>query len=488
LALAAALFGIGFFLSWLAAPPEFQPKGTFPILDVSAVVSIAVSMLIFHLSRRWRSVPVLLLRVALAYELFCCFVVAISEQWLPWSDDAMVRGISWVCLILVAFPLTVPSTPNRVALSSLMGATMGPIALFIAVLKGNRLPAFSIQLELFLPTYLAAALAYVLSRAMHRLGSGARERGKLGVYVLEERLGTGGMGEVWRARHRLLARPAAVKLVRGSFIKRSGLEDARSVLRRFEHEAQATASLTSPHTIQVYDFGVTEDGTFYYVMEMLDGLDLESMVAQFGRFGASRAVHILLQACESLQEAHERGMIHRDVKPANIYVCKVGLERDFVKILDFGLVISTPEASNPLTRLTAEGFASGTPEFMAPEAVSGAVIDPRADIYALGCVAYWMLTGKAVFESSSPVKLLADHLSSTPVPPSARIREPIVEGLERIVLSCLAKHPADRPPTAIALADQLRALPIKPWTREDAERWWLDHSRDQTKATSQATQ
>jgi serine/threonine-protein kinase len=472
---ASILFASGYFLSWVVAPPESQPEGTFPILDACTIAAIAVSMLVFYLSRTLKDETRRLLHVALAYELVSCFFVAISEQWLPWPDGYLVRGVSWVCLLLLAFPITVPSTPRLTMIASLLGATMGPVALFITVLAGNPIPKVSIQLELFLPMYLAAAVAYVLSSILFRMGRGVPSSGKLGAYELEERLGSGGMGEVWRARHRLLARPAAVKIVRRSFVSGGRPDDVRNVLRRFEHEAQATASLTSPHTISVYDFGITEDGTFYYVMEMLDGLDLESLVIKFGRLTAGRAVHVLLQVCESLAEAHERGMIHRDVKPANVYVCKVGLQLDFVKVLDFGLVISGPESPNPITRLTADGLASGTPEYMAPEAVSGAAMDARADIYALGCVAYWLLTGKPVFESGSPVKTLADHLSTPPIPPSQRVDAAIPPELERIVLACLAKHPQDPPATAGALAANLRAAGVEPWTQQDAARWWLEH-------------
>jgi serine/threonine-protein kinase len=259
-----------------------------------------------------------------------------------------------------------------------------------------------------------------------------------------------------------------------------GPDGASAVLRRFEHEARATASLESPHTISLYDFGVADDGVFYYVMELLEGLDLESIVETYGPIPEARAVYLIEQACRSLEEAHQRGMIHRDVKPANIYVCKVGVEYDFVKVLDFGLVISEPGAAEPLTRLTAEGFTSGTPAYMAPEmAASGAKVDARADLYGLGCVAYFILTGQLVFDSPSPMKLIADHLTERPIPPSARKNAPNVSSdVEAIVLQCLEKDPRQRPESARDLAERLRASSVwGRWTERDAKTWWSERVR-----------
>jgi eukaryotic-like serine/threonine-protein kinase len=476
LGVAAVLFAVGFFLSWTAAPPEAQPAGTFPMLDVAAVIAVSMSMALFWGSRRLKERPRLLHDVALGYEVACCLLVALSEQWLPWPPDHLVRGISWISLVLVSFPLAVPSTPAKTVFAAIAGASMGPLALGITILKGNPAPPAGVMLGLFLPTYLAAAIAYVLSRVIHRLGRDVTEARRVGAYQLEERLGRGGMGEVWSARHRLLARPAAVKLVRPDAIG-DGLEDPATVLRRFEHEARATARLESPHTISLYDFGISSDGTFYYVMELLDGLDVESMVQRFGPLPAERAIHLLVQICHSLADAHHHGMIHRDIKPANIYVCRMGLDYDFVKVLDFGLVISNPAAAEQLTRLTGDGLTSGTPAFMAPEmADSSGTIDARADLYAVGCVAYWMLTGQLVFESSSPIRMLADHVQTAPIPPSQRTELEIPSELEAVVMSCLAKKPGDRPHSARELAHRLeRCAIVSRWTNERAEKWWRTH-------------
>ncbi len=292
----------------------------------------------------------------------------------------------------------------------------------------------------------------------------------MGSYRLEELLGRGGMGEVWKASHRLLARPAAVKLIRidpGA--------DSRELLRRFEREARATAALRSPHTVDVYDYGTTEDGTFYYVMELLEGYDLETLVNRFGRLPPGRAVYLLEQACHSLAEAHEGGLIHRDVKPANIYVCRYGIDADFVKLLDFGLV------KNPVAdargSVTMTGVIAGTPGYMSPEMGLGSPdVDWRTDIYALGCVAYWLVTGRRVFEEGPPMQVLMDHVQKTPVPPSQRVEGGLPAELDRVILACLEKDPNNRPQTARELAERLRAVSLdERWTEETARRWWLSH-------------
>jgi len=296
----------------------------------------------------------------------------------------------------------------------------------------------------------------------------------MGSYRLIELLGKGGMGEVWRAEHRMLARPAAIKLIRRESLQAgSGASDVR---RRFEREAAATAMLQSPHTVQLYDFGVADDGRFYYVMELLDGLDLETFVTRFGAVPAARAVAWLVQACASLEEAHERGLVHRDIKPANIYTCRLGSEVDWIKVLDFGLVKQAP-AGDDATRLTAEGVTAGTPGYMAPEMAAGiSDVDRRADIYALGCVAYWLVTGTQVFEGDTPLKMIVDHVRTPPVPPSRRCELPIPGELEEIILWCLEKKPEDRPQSAAAIAEPLAALSLNPaWSDAEARAWWRVH-------------
>jgi serine/threonine-protein kinase len=294
---------------------------------------------------------------------------------------------------------------------------------------------------------------------------------RLGSYQLVEPIGSGGMGEVWKARHQLLARPAAIKLIRPERLGGQGASAPRDVLRRFEREANATATLRSPHTIELYDFGVTPDGTFYYVMELLEGLDLKSLVEKFGPIPVSRAAHLLWQVCHSLEDAHHSGLVHRDIKPSNIFTCRRGRDFDFVKVLDFGLVKSVGTGQETLD-LSMEGVVHGTPGFMAPEIATGAKnVDARADLYSLGCVGYWLVTGKPVFEAPTPVATILQHVRDRPVPPSERLGTALPAAFERAILDCLQKDPADRPASAARLAARL-AEAAGSWTAEDASAWW----------------
>ena len=231
------------------------------------------------------------------------------------------------------------------------------------------------------PYLLVVALGYVCAHVVCGLGKQATRAQDLGNYHLVERLGQGGMGEVWKAQHRLLARPAAIKLIRPSLIEKGGASD---LIRRFEREAQVTAQLQSPHTVELFDFGVADDGGFYYVMELLDGLDLEALVTRYGPIPAERAIHMLRQVCHSLAEAESKGLVHRDIKPSNIFACRYGGDHDFIKVLDFGIVKATdPSETETGVGLTNTILPQGTPAFVSPEqALGGACIDGRADIYA----------------------------------------------------------------------------------------------------------
>jgi len=321
-------------------------------------------------------------------------------------------------------------------------------------------------------------MAYVGARVLFALGNEVRKARELGSYRLLERIGHGGMGEVWSARHRLLARPAAIKLIRPSAAPSiMGSEAAK----RFEREAQAIASLRSPHTIGLFDFGIADDGTFYYVMELLDGLDAERIVNKFGPMPAERVIHVIGQVCHSLSEAESIALVHRDIKPANIVLCRYGEDYDFVKVLDFGIVKALRESgigetAPTLTAITAEHVVQGTPAFIAPEQVLGGFpVDNRVDIYGTGCLAYWLLTGQLVFTGNTPMQLIIQHAHATPSPPSERTELPIPKELDAIVLACLAKNPSDRPQTARELARRLQAVPVGEWTQQQARAWWDAH-------------
>jgi len=394
-------------------------------------------------------------------------------------------GVPWVGVWVLTFPTIVTLSPRRLVLPLLLGVASVPAVILASVAVHGVPEGFSggildfagdFAFQMTFPTLMCAGIGLYSAARVFRMAEDASEARRLGSYQLAEKIGTGGMGEVWKAQHRMLARPAAIKLIRAASLAREG--DTRTLLARFEREAQATALLTSPHTIQLYDFGTTDDGTFYYVMELLEGMDLRTLVERFGPVPAPRAVRFLRQACHSLADAHEHGLVHRDVKPANVFTCRRGLEYDYVKVLDFGLVKETGERADARTQLTLEGIASGTPAFMAPEMAAGErEVDGRADLYALGCVAYWLLTGDLVFPASTPMAMLVQHAKEPPAPPSARTELEIPPALDRLVLDCLAKSPDERPRSARELMRRLRELERETgeWTQERAEHWWRAH-------------
>ena len=339
-------------------------------------------------------------------------------------------------------------------------------------LKRYRWPGNLRELRNVLGCALAATQGPVLEIGDHLLDDGVR----VGSYSLIERLGSGGMGEVWLARHQLLARPAAVKLVREAM---AGLgEDAPTLRQRFAREAQATAQLESPHTVQLFDFGMTDSGSFYYVMERLRGMDLQRMVERCGALPPERAVFLLKQACVSLAEAHALGLVHRDIKPANLFVCRLGPEYDFLKVLDFGVV--SRQGQESLAPITMAGMVLGTPAFLAPELTSRqGPFDERADIYALGCVAFWLLTARPPFEAEDAVSLLRHHSDTPPRRPSAVSGAAIPAGLDALVLECLSKDPSLRPASADVLWDRLDRLELaNPWDQRRARAWWELHAPD----------
>lgn len=314
-----------------------------------------------------------------------------------------------------------------------------------------------------------------------------REGRRVGGYTLQRRLGGGAMGEVWLARHSLLARPSAVKLIRHeNSVEESDTQEL--VQRRFQREAQATAQLRSPHTVELYDFGVTEEGDFYYVMEYLHGVDLQTLVSSHGRLSPARAVFLLKQACLSLAEAHQAGLVHRDIKPANLFACRLGIEYDFVKLLDFGIVRDTSGTDEPAD--STEPWM-GTPTTISPEAAQSEETTPASDLYSLGCVAYWLLTGGNVFEAPEVMALLLKHITEPPLPLSD-CQEGIPEWLDQLVLQCLAKDPTDRPASAIELYQKLDGgLLSESWGNDNAEAWWNANipsvSERQTETDSMAT-
>jgi hypothetical protein len=434
--------------------------------NVVAASMVAVSTVMVWLTHSGRLTPARLLRVSLGFEIAVSFAISVHDHLEPLQASVPLGAVSWLCVWIVVFPLVVPASPRWALVAGLASASTWPLAYFVGRVLGNP-PAPGLTLvQDSLENYIAAGLAMFSTVVIRRLQ-------EMGCYQLVEKLDHGGMGEIWKAKHRMLARPVAVKLIRPELLGLKTPVEAAALVGRFQREAQATATLHSSHTVSLHDFGVTPEGTFYYVMELLEGLDLETLVRRFGPVPPERAIHLLVQACDSLAEAHAVGLIHRDVKPANIVACHWGLKWDFVKVLDFGLVKATWSMGDD-DRLTSDGVITGTPAFMAPEAVLGEkALDARVDLYGLGCVAYWLLTGERVFVGRTPVEVLLHHVKTPPVPPSERARQEVPRSLEALVLQCLAKEPDERPPSAEWLAARLADCEVAgAWTPARAREWW----------------
>ncbi len=423
-----------------------------------------------------------LVNLGLVYEVAICFIIAIATYWQYYRSYHAIPNLTWVPAIVIFFPLILPGPPRRMLATAIAAGAAAPLGLLFLDLWGKVETKPDSYSAAIVSSTFAIVFAYMGARVIYGLGREVAAARELGSYRLEERLGEGGMGEVWRARHRMLARPAAIKLIRRSLTGGADAAASSEVQRRFEREAQTIASLRSPHTVELFDFGVDQSGTFYYVMELLEGLDADTLVRRFGPVPAGRAIYLLRQMCHSLSEAESLGLVHRDIKPANIYLCRYGEEHDFVKVLDFGLVKALGETVETGVALTQKNAIHGTPAFIAPEQAMGAtVLDGRADIYATGCVAYWLLTGQLVFTAETSMGLLMHHAKTPPTPPSARSEIKIPEALDRLVLSCLAKDPNERPQTAKELSRRLAEVDgADAWDEERAREWWERHQPART--------
>jgi len=483
------IYSVTFFLAAflpLIICPDCDAIGVFgPWRIVRGAAAIALGLVVFGLTFIRGIEPRVLLSLGILFEILGSYGIAIAEY--PDVSGGVTYhgtqfggfGLSWVSAWVIVFSSVVPTQPGRALLAALASVSAVPVTFAMGMEAGwipMQLGAQEFFFSLVFPYLLVTALAWVGARVVYGLGREVREARELGSYSLVEQLGVGGMGEVWRARHRLLARPAAIKLIRP---ERLGGDPAgrRLALARFEREAQATAAMRCPHTIDLYDFGTTDDGAFYYVMELLDGVDLESLVEEHGPLPIERAVYLLRQICHSLGEAHDQGLIHRDIKPANVFTCRYGRELDWVKVLDFGMVKTGTDPERQDVRLTAEEAPGGTPAYMAPEQVTGdRRVDGRTDLYALGCVAYWLLTGHLVFQGRTPIEAMMMHVRDRPVPPSRVSELKIPEEADQVVLACLEKDPDRRPPTADAVQRALAAVPLtEHWTGDRAKRWWAAH-------------
>jgi len=459
-------------LVWLGQHPDPTSQGLWPqpgtaVATIGFLLSIGMAVTAHRLHHR----PVLVLDLGLGFEVLTAALIGLMNQWTPPPPSG---DLSWICGIILLYPALAPTTPVKVLVTGLLAASMDPAWYGIAVAR-HVVPDPTIGdfVYRFWPNYLCAVAAVAPTHIIRGLGRQVSRARELGSYRLGRKLGVGGMGEVFEAEHRLLARPAAIKVIRPDLLEAVTTQQASLHVERFRREAETAALLRSPHTIELYDFGFSHDGGFYYVMELLDGLSLEDLVQHDGPIPAERAVFVMLQACESIGEAHARGLVHRDLKPSNVFVCRIGLQVDFVKVLDFGLVkgITTGDPT-----LTAPNVAAGTPAFMAPEVALGEPASGRSDVYALGCVLYWLLTGQLVFDARTATRLMHEHIQGAPTPPSRRTELDVPADVDALVMSCLAKDPAERPADANALRQRLAELGLAGrWTRAQADRWWDTH-------------
>lgn len=481
----ALLYAFVFFMAgifpMLVVPSDRQLLFSRPEQWIPPLVAISAALLVAWVVASARLALPAVMQVGLIFEVVSSYGIAITEMidstGAAPGQIVMLHGLSWVAVWTLLFTIVIPSPPRRAVVAALLSVSAVPITTLVLMaldLTPIRVDPLQLFFWLILPYLLVVGMAYVGARVVYALGTEVKRARELGSYRLEEKLGQGGMGEVWRARHRLLARPAAIKLMRVA-PSGDGMRPASGdLVRRFEREAQVIASLRSPHTVNLFDFGLAEDGSFYYAMELLEGLDTDRLVRRFGPLPAGRVIYLLRQVCHSLSEAESHGLVHRDIKPANIFLCRYGEEFDFVKVLDFGIVKATQEApGGPEALETAEQVLNGTPAFMAPEQALGRAVDGRADIYATGCVAYWLLTGHLVFEAPTPMGYLVHHHSTAPVPPSQRSELAVPPALDALVLACLAKDPAQRPQSARELSRLLGMIDgVERWGNDEARAWW----------------
>ncbi len=375
-------------------------------------------------------------------------------------------------LAIICYGVFIPNTWRRCIA---VVAVMMLIPVTITVIAGFHHQVVRLQLPFLLGftvlgLLVSAALAVFGTFKISSMQQEAFAARQVGQYQLKERLGVGGMGEVYLAEHRLLKRPCAVKLIRP---KHAGEPE---LLRRFEREVHATAELTHPNTVAIYDYGHDEDGTFYYVMEYLQGPNLHDLVQQYGPLPPARVVHFLRQLCGALHEAHTAGLVHRDIKPSNVIVCRHGGLHDVVKLLDFGLVRTPGWSGTQETRLTAKGVVLGTPDYMAPEQARGAeTADARSDLYSLGALAYFLLSGRPPFQRETVMETLVAHLEEA-VAPLTNSRPDIPADLQSVVLRCLEKAASNRFPDAATLEETLACCTCaKEWTEAQACAWWQVH-------------
>jgi len=467
----------GFFLFSQAVTVFGEATRRDPGAQIAHFAATAMAGLLWLVCRGAKRSAAVLSAMDLAQVVVLGGAFATMSWFLPRHSSSIFPMILAMTHICVARAVIVPSSGPRTFLISLLAqAPVAVTAVSIALQTAGEMRLDPAGYTFVLGAGPAWGLATVAtstfcSTVIWGLQRKVDEAEQLGQYTLAEKIGEGGMGVVYRAHHAMLRRPTAVKLLRPD-------DAGEANLVRFEREVQLTSKLTHPNTIAIFDYGRTADGVFYYAMELLDGLTLEELINAHGPLSPARTIHVLRQVCGALAEAHSIGLIHRDVKPANVVLCERGGAADVVKVVDFGLVKDLGDD----TGVTQANTLAGTPLYMSPEAVRDPTsVDARSDLYAVGAVAYYLLTGKDVFEGATILEVCSHHLRSTPVAPSERVGRELPDDLESLVLSCLEKDAAARPKDARTLGAALgRCADAAGWTEEEAASWWRTHKKSRS--------
>jgi serine/threonine-protein kinase len=461
-------YAAGIVLSLSFFPQEFVPLHLHPAKIANLGFCLA-TFAVWRLARRSTSAGWFVTASDLFLPLGVTSVIYLVSLTVPPLSGLFLGPLLIAALILILRAALVPSPARRTVIIGAIASLPVVLATHTAAASDPALtaPLTPQRITIVASVWCVAlvAVAGMVSLTIYGLHDEIRNVRKLGQYVLGELVGEGGMGTVYRAEHALLRRPTAVKMLSP---ERAG----RDSIARFEREVKLTARLTHPNTVAIYDYGRTRDGTFYYAMEFLDGLSLEELVKRFGPQSPGRVIHILKQAVGALAEAHSLGLIHRDIKPANVLFCERGGIPDTVKLVDFGLVKSLePEVGPALTHTNA---ITGTPLYLAPETITDPTgVDHRVDIYGLGGVAFFLLTGQPPFPGASVLEICGHHLHTPPTPPSQLTKSPVPPDLDALVLKCLSKKPGDRPNTADELEEALAACArTSPWNAAEARAFW----------------
>jgi hypothetical protein len=453
---------IVFFMSLYSLAPDIKPRLA-PDLFVAWIAVLALFAIGTRaLATSWAPSLRTLYSLDVASAVMVGAVMAAAVYFQPERRAAGYSSLIQTIFYIFARAFIVPSSARRTAAVSTL-----TMLLLLAAAVGL---VYEVEQDLPAPAYITGAivltggtvlLATVGSRVIYELQRRVTEATQLGQYTLEGKLGEGGMGTVHRGRHVLLRRPTAIKLIRPDRV-------GAAMLDRFEAEVQHTSQLRHPNTVSVFDFGRTADGVFYYAMELLDGMNLEEVVRRYGPLPIKRTIDVLVQVCGALQEAHERGIVHRDIKPANIILCEHGGATDVAKVVDFGLVKEIAHDSHD-----SKESVVGTPAYIAPEMIAGTEgITPAADLYALGAVGYFLLTGRRVFEGSMMVAIVQHATAEPPRVSASRLEVP--PALDAIIGRCLRKQPSERFASAAALADELHAIVCDDWSESAASAWWSE--------------